>query len=434
MVLAGYFRWVWVFIILALFFGYLLWSCLWTVCSWRCLKVEQSSDQATDLFAGDSVCLRHTLKNNGSLPLARCGLRFYLPAVFTPGQAENLTLSKDDPLEDVHQEAERFLPMSWLRAEAQRMWLAANACVDVKLTVTAPLRGYYCLPPAQTFAGDPSGLYLRFSPVGQARFLHVLPVPKQGAELFKVLSFEQNHREDLFGLDDRDQAVGVRDYQSSDSLKQINWYATARTQSVKANVYQRKISSSCLVVLDLCCSQQPAVEPWMERSADPLFEEAVSLACGIALSQLERGAKTAFMTNAPMLRWDRQTEKTPPGAPGALPRRNRRISVADYGEGDEQARRILELCAEIDDTARASPFQQEQLWARAAERSGNKVVYLVCYHAPSPAWRRLLTPEEKLELADPADFYTPGRLAALSASRLQRIDLSKGLPTDADTP
>lgn len=419
--LAAHDRMVWGFLLAALLLLYLIWSYLWAFLSCRHLLASESLAQ-TNLYAGDSVNLSWQFENTWSFPLSCCGLRLYLPDAFLRGADGGLSFSK---MESDAQGVGDGVSPAWICAAMQQDWIAAKDRRTVSLGVTAPLRGCYYLPPAQVFAGDPSGLYQGTRRTGGDRFLTVLPRFKGEADLHRAASFNETFHRDLFGLDDPYQAMGVRDYETGDSPKHINWYATARTTCVKSNLFERQISASCLVALDLSCGFGPVIESEAVRREDPLLEEAISLACGIALSQLSRGVQTAFFTNAPTLYWERVPHKAPPGDFGYRLRRSRSLTQLGFQTGTKQENSILKLCASIDDTSRAALAGQRLLWEKMMQIPAKTTVYLLRYHTPPESWERLMRAEQSASPQDPADFYTPGRLAGLPSSSVHVIDLSR---------
>lgn len=420
--LTAYYRMAWPFLLLILFLFYLGWSYFWTVLSCRYLAATDSG-MKDSIFAGDTLTLEYRFVNQWIFPLARFGVRSYFPVVFKLGGSIPLDLSKAYEENAYAASANGILTSLWIQGSMQRTWLSAKEEGLLQLKVNVPVRGYYYIPPAQFYAGDPSGLYQGFNRAGQEHYLMVLPNLKGDTCLNRILSFEENHREDIFGLDDRYQTFGIRDYQPNDPPKNINWYASARTKTIKTNLYQRKVSALCLVVLDISCGFQPVIEPNDGREVDPMLEDAISFACGISLSQLELGSKVAFFTNAPMLCWEKD-EKAPPGSPGVKLRRKRQITALDFAPGYEQGQRILRLCAAIDDTGRATLDEQKMLWSKIREISANATVYLLGYHKLSDKWERLKNAEAGTVITDPAGFYTSERLAELSSSRVRVINLS----------
>lgn len=419
--LAAYYRMLWAFILVALLLVYPVWGWLWTLLGCRRLSADDPLAQ-TALFAQDKLALTWSFENAGRFSLARCGIRLFLPDSFACESQEAVCTAPDPSQQEVSR-GDVLTPV-WTAATAQWLWLAAGERRTVSMTVTAPLRGCYYLPPARVFAGDPSGLYEGFCQAGQPHFLNVFPALRGEADLARTLAFDENLLEDLLGLDDPYQAIGTRDYEAGDSPKRINWYATARTASVKSNLYMRQISASCVVALDFSCGFVPIAQTNPPRKAQPQLEEAISLACSIALSQLSRGIKTAFITNAPTLRWETPPPKTPPGDFGILLKRSRALTVLESGLGAAQERRILELCARIDDMSRANEAGQQALWQQLLQVPPQTAVFLLCYHTMPDDWHSLMTLENRQEPANPADFYTPGRLAGLPTTLVRVVDLS----------
>lgn len=419
---AAYYKMLWAFVLTALLLAYALWSWLWTFLSCRRLLADDPLPQ-TALFANDKLTLTWRFENAGSFSLARCGTRLFLPGTFVCDPAEHIQIAEQAPQDAAG--TSDTLPQRWTAATAQWLWLAARERRTVSMTVTAPLRGAYYLPPARAFAGDPSGLYEGFCQIGQEHFLNVFPALKGEADFARALAFDESLLADLLGLDDPYQAIGTRDYESGDSPKRINWYATARTASVQSNLYERQISASCVVALDLSCGYVPVAHPDTPRSAQPQLEEAISLACSIALFQLSRGIKTAFVTNAPTLRWEKATQKNAPADFGVRLRRDRGLTVLKAGLGAGQERQILELCARIDDTSRATAAGQQALWEQLLEIPPQTAVFLLGYHTMPKGWEVMMDIENKKALINPADFYTPGRLAALPTSLVRVVDLSR---------
>ncbi len=420
--LTAYYKMLWAFVLVALLLAYALWSWLWTFWGCRRLSADDPLTQ-TALFANDKLALTWSFENAWSFSLARCGIHLFLPNTFVCTLDENIHTAEQVPQGSTG--TSDVLPQTWTAATAQWLWLAAKERRTVSMTVTAPLRGSYYLPPARVFAGDPSGLYEGFCQIGQAHFLNVFPALKGEADFSRTLAFDENLLEDLLGLDDPYQAMGTRDYESGDSPKRINWYATARTASVKSNVYERQISASCIVALDLSCGFVPVAHPNTPRKAQPQLEEAISLACSIALSQLSRGIKTAFVTNAPTLQWEQTAQKTTPDDFGVRLKRDRALTLLEAGLGTGQERRILELCARIDDTSRATAVGQQALWEQLLQIPPQTAVFLLCYHTMPKGWEIMMEIENQKEVTNPADFYAPGRLAGLPTTLVRVVDLSQ---------
>lgn len=419
-----YYRMPLPFLLLALYLSYLLWSYYWTMQSCRS-TVGESVKLQESIFAGEAFTLDFKFFNGWLFPLVRCGIGLLLPSQLTCSSNAPLAISRVSKSSEVTATTLQLAP-SWDYCTVSYGWLPGKKEVTAQLQVKARLRGVYYLPPPHIFVGDPSGLFRGINQVGQEQYLYVFPRLKSIGDIHNTLDFQENNREDNFGLEDRYQAHGVRDYQLADPLKSINWYATARTNSLKTNLYQRKDSEFCLVVLDLCVSSQPVCAVSSERLEDPQLEEAISLAAGIALFHLERGAMTAFFTNAPLLQWEKKKDNIPPNAAGAYMRKVRSISTLDFGGGTRQAQNILKLCAAIDEYGRANPAEQKKLWSKIQGVPANTLIYLLGYHTPPANWNDVEEHNNGRDASDPAQFYSPQKLAGLPSARVRLINLSKG--------
>ena len=411
------------FLLLILFLSYLMWSYYWTLMS--CRSVTGTSLAAREsIFVGETCTREFKFTNGWLFPLVRCGISFLLPAGLTCSSDNTQTLTREPKSEVVPNTTFQLSP-AWDYYTVHYAWLPEQKEITVRLQIQGLLRGIYYLPPPHLFVGDPSGLFRGLSQVAREQYLYVFPRLKSTGEIFKTLDFHENNREDNFGLEDRYQAQGVRDYQLTDPPKSINWYATARANSLKTNIYQRQDSQFCLVALDLCVPVQPAYAMDTTRVGDPLLEEAISLAAGIALFHLEQGAMTAFCTNAPLLQWKVKNKGMLPGDTSAYMSRVKPITTLDFAGGTSQAQSILKVCAAIDETSRADAEAQAKLWERIQAAPANTLIYLLSYHDPPARWANTEEYSAGRKHANPAQFYSPQRLADLASARVRLFNLSQ---------
>lgn len=400
---------------------YLLWSYGWTLMSCRSTKAEGMA-LPERIFAGETFTWNFKFKNEGIFPLVRCGIQFLVPDRFAFSSNHPVTAAGVANNEEINNSLVE-IPAAWKNCTAVYSWVPETKEISVNTVLTPQSRGYYYFPPAHFFVGDPSGLYRGMNQVSQDHYLYVFPRLKSNGEIMKILALAENHREDSFGVEDYYQILGVRDYQLSDPPKSINWYATARSGSLKSNLYQRQDSEYCLVVLDVSAAGSPGYDTVGRGGKDSLLEEAISLAAGIALFHLEQGARTAFYTNAHLTRWEKR-DKSKPGSTGAYMKRVRGITALDFAAGETQAQDILKLCATIDGTSRAGADEQGRLWAQVQQAPANALVYLLGYHNPPAGW--LAGDAVDNANYDPAKLYSPGRLAGLAASKVRLLNLSQG--------
>lgn len=418
----AYYRLALPFLLCSLYLLYLSWSYLWTWAACRYGRAE-FLEPKNSLFAGEVFTREYRFYNGWFLPLVRCGVSFFLPGRF---ECEGNVTVKPLPAqkeEEITVAMEHVYP-DWNQFEASFAWLEEGKRARLRLVIEAKARGVYLLPASMLTDGDPSGLFNGLVPVGKEHLLYVYPRPCSTERMLRALSFEDEGRDDIFGLEDRYEYRGVRDYQPGDSARAINWYATARTGGHKTSIYQRKDAQHCLVALDTALGGQYTWSHKPVRAEDPQLEDVVSLAAGIALFYLEQGVRVAFYTNAPQLRWVKP-KKPEAGVAGLMLKRDRQIRTLAFAAGSEHGQQILKLCAAVDETGRAYPETQEHLWQEISQVPPNTIVYLLSYHSAPVSWQKSQGNIHIGEAPDPGLFYTPKRLAELSSFRVKHLNLSE---------
>lgn len=83
---------------------------------------------------------------------------------------------------------------------------------------------------------------------------------------------------------------GIRDYTSNDSLKNVNWKATARTGNLCVNEYNESVSRNVCILLNL--------EDDGMLTYDSVNEEAISLATSVAEEFIRQGINVSLISNA----------------------------------------------------------------------------------------------------------------------------------------
>ena len=83
---------------------------------------------------------------------------------------------------------------------------------------------------------------------------------------------------------------GIRDYTSNDSLKNVNWKATARTGNLCVNEYNESVSRNVCILLNL--------EDDGMLTYDSVNGEAISLAASVAEEFIRQGINVSLISNA----------------------------------------------------------------------------------------------------------------------------------------
>lgn len=83
---------------------------------------------------------------------------------------------------------------------------------------------------------------------------------------------------------------GIREYQSYDSMNQVNWTATAKSGQLMVNQYNESICRQVCILLN--------VEPEGMIPKEKLSEESISIASGLAQMFIEQGIQVSLLSNA----------------------------------------------------------------------------------------------------------------------------------------
>lgn len=237
------------------------WS-LWT--SGRALKKIQVSRRYDDRsFPGQPVPVRLTIRNQSRLPLPWLRIHEGLP----------LELRPVEPVD-------------------QALALAGHETIQLSYTVRPFKRGYYRLGPATMWAGDQFGFWeqtARARPNYLTVYPHIWPLARLG--LPSRLPFGTlRSRQRLF--EDPARPLGVRDFRSGDSLRQINWKASARysQRALQVKTFEPAISLETAILLNL-----NAADYAYDRYHGP--EWAVEVAASLAAHLVDQRQAVGLMTN-----------------------------------------------------------------------------------------------------------------------------------------
>ncbi|MFZ5351321.1 MAG: DUF58 domain-containing protein [Bacillota bacterium] len=240
------------------------------------VKVERSFEQQ-GVFPGETVAYKVSVTNMKLLPLTWLNIDEAVPI-----QLEFLDDDRVDKLDDAsnnHQLIYSVLPY-------QR--------VNRRYQVKCHKRGYYEL---RDITMTSTNL------LGSENY-------EQSREVFTPLAVYPNLREvgddfipanTMLGdfsvnrwiMDDPMMIVGIREYQSSDSFKSINWKLTAKNQKLLVNKYDYTADKKIMMLVNLDKSEYS-----MEVQEVELMEAALEVGASIAVKLIESGIPTGLATNA----------------------------------------------------------------------------------------------------------------------------------------
>ena len=93
-------------------------------------------------------------------------------------------------------------------------------------------------------------------------------------------------------FEDRTNIVGVRDYQSGDDFKRINWKISARHNKLKSDIYNPSLQKNVEILLDIRTSRHK----W-EGYSPPVLENLISLTGSLAQDLLQKNYAVGLVSN-----------------------------------------------------------------------------------------------------------------------------------------
>ena len=232
-------------------------------------KVEFSQNTATK---GDKIDIIETVVNNKRLPIFCMNVKFDIDRSFAFGQKDtNSAVSDKTYRNDVFS-------------------LLAFQQVTRRIEVECNRRGVYRLSAVEMVF---PGAFMNEIMIHRSRLysnITVFPKPfdvKQLADANNIIMGELERRKYL--NEDKFVFAGIRDYQSYDSIRDINWKAYARTGKLMVNHYNETISRNVCILLNL--------ESEGAYMQEDIVEHAISIAAGLSQLLIARGVNVSLVSN-----------------------------------------------------------------------------------------------------------------------------------------
>ncbi|WP_027091884.1 DUF58 domain-containing protein [Cohnella thermotolerans] len=232
------------------------------------------------VFAGQRVTLNERLVNAKLLPLPWIRVETVMPAMLRfDNRSAEMSVSSGQLLQN----------------HASLFSLPPYTKVLRKHEVTCAHRGVYRLSSLTCTIGDLIGTPSASLGMTAECEIAVLPRLKEAAQLpVSVRKFMQSalSAPEAF-REDHEHVAGVRAYRSGDSLKQVNWSATAKTGQLLVNKRESMTDNDLIVVLNA-----ELFDPSENRRVMPeAFEEAVSYAASVIYGLMNNGGKAGLIFN-----------------------------------------------------------------------------------------------------------------------------------------
>lgn len=163
--------------------------------------------------------------------------------------------------------------------------------VTKRLPFTAAKRGYYRLDDIRLIVGDLLFDYKLIHCFPGLSEIYVYPSIKNTERFnidFKKLTGEAIARRHL--IEDPFYFRSIRDYSPFDSMKTINWNATARAGSLKVNQYHSTQSQQVMMLIDL--------DGYNKWDGQEIKEDVIRVAAMLAQKLIHNGISAGLITNA----------------------------------------------------------------------------------------------------------------------------------------
>lgn len=193
----------------------------------------------------------------------------------------------------------------------QRLTVAAGGWTELTYRLRPLVRGEWMFAPVQVWLDSPRGLWQRNDRLGEPTTVRVYP---DFAAIARYLRLTADRQETLLGIHRRRRRgegrdfLQLREYRIGDSLRQIDWKATARLRKPIAREYQEERQQTVLFLLD--CSRR------MRAQDDALshFDHALNALILLAYVALRQGDAAGLHGFGGERRW-----LAPRSGPGMLP-------------------------------------------------------------------------------------------------------------------
>ena len=252
--LAASFRITFFYYVLYVFLLVALLARLWVRRAWKRLEITRAFDD--HVFLDETVRLRLRLANTGRLPVPWVRVEDKLPRRLSH--------------EDAYRAVVSLLPHESRTLEYQ---------------FRAGRRGYYPVGPIQVELGDVFGFYTRSMSTAAPSYLTVYPkiLTMQQLGLPSKSPFGSLKTHEII-YEDPARVVGVRDYVQGDSLRKVNWKASAALGRLQVKKLEPAITLDTMLFLNL------NTEEYDLAYADGATELAITVAASLAshLSELRQ--------------------------------------------------------------------------------------------------------------------------------------------------
>jgi uncharacterized protein (DUF58 family) len=154
--------------------------------------------------------------------------------------------------------------------------LSPGKSVEINMMLVPKQRGHLYLPGVSFSVTDPFGLCRSYSCIAAAQSVLILPkrylLPN--VSLGGAAQYQPGGVSLASSLGESEEFMSVREYRQGDPLRHVHWKSSSKTGKLIVKEFQNEFFVRQALILDT----------FLEDSASPVFEEAVSIAASFALT------------------------------------------------------------------------------------------------------------------------------------------------------
>lgn len=226
----------------------------------------------TAVYPGSEIVLTETIINRSWLPLPLINVKFAIDKELQfAGNTDNMAVS------DKSYKCDVFSLLFYQK-------------ITRKLPFTCTKRGYYQIEELDVVSTD---LFMEnvisvTMPVKKHLLVYPEPLASENVEIpyRRILGSILSKR---YTQEDPFEFRGIREYQSFDTMKSINWKASAKTGRLKVNTFENTSAQEVCILLNV---EDEGI--WVYED---LKEKSISLACSLSCRLIEQGIVVSLLSN-----------------------------------------------------------------------------------------------------------------------------------------
>ncbi|GCE26071.1 hypothetical protein KDA_15550 [Dictyobacter alpinus] len=330
---------------------------VWATYCLQEVRYQRHLSEKRVLF-GEEITLSVSIENAKLLPLPVVQVDDMMPrALPLKGQAIRKTLVSNSVV------LEGLFSLRWYERVTRNYTLH---CIN---------RGIYTFGPAKLHSSDLFGFIGRELKIQELNHVLVYPlvVPITSFQLPSKRPFGDLRTSRRF-LEDPSRVIGVRDYVYGDSMRRVDWKATARAQELQSKIYESTTTYSLAIFLN------SSVQLDNYYSIHPALQElAICAAASISNWAIDEGHTVGLYANTPISTIDEETSAAflkPKGQGRSIAERLQRHTIhIPAASNEDQRQRIMEMLARIQ-SHMGSPLEEILQKERSSLSIGTTIIVI----------------------------------------------------------